>query len=211
MSAYVDKTITCMCCGEKQHVRLLKGYSVLTAMDLDTNPHTPALYDRVFMCSNCGYATSEPYTSIDDDVRRLVKSENYLTLFKDHQYDVVSKKLVLAGYLAANKKNYREAGYDYLMAYWSLKENMHPKANNACEKAIKYFELYLSDNADLEVALILIDCMRQQSHFTDALETAISLDSYLEDSSHLKNILAYEKQLITNSDSSSHKIDEVRG
>ena len=55
MASYVKKTITCMCCGKKYEANLLKGYSVENnnVLDLDTNPHNPALFD-----TRAGFRTS---------------------------------------------------------------------------------------------------------------------------------------------------------
>lgn len=209
MASYIKKKITCMCCSKKHEVNLLKGYLVEDVVDLDTNPHNPALYDRVILCPNCGYATAEPYTAIDDTVRVLVEGDNYKEILSKHQYDDTSKKLLLAGYLSVKKRNAKEAGYNYLLAYWYLKEKHSNDAHKACEKAIKNFERYLISNEDLNIAMIVIDCLRQMQRFDDALETANSLESYIHDNPKIKSILVYEKKLIINKDADTHRMSEV--
>ena len=208
MSSYVKKTIKCPCCGKKYVVELLKGYSTCMDVDLDTNPHNSALYDRVVLCPACGFATSKPYTAITEDLKAAVKSTVYTEMLKNRQFDNTGKKLLLAGYLAVKDKNAKEAGYNYLLAYWYLKETNSSNADKACEKAIKNFERYLKYNYDEEIAMILIDCLRQMKRFDEAIETANSLEPYISNDK-MKAILLFEKKLISNNDSGIYRVSEV--
>lgn len=208
MSSYIKKTIKCPCCGKKYVVELLKGYSAYMDMDLDTNPHNPALYDRIVLCPACGFATSKPYTAITEDLKTAVKSTAYTEMLKNRQFDNTVKKLLLAGYLAVKDKDAKEAGYNYLLAYWYLKETNSSNADKACEKAIKNFERYLKYNYDEEIAMILIDCYRQMRRFEEAMETVDSLEPYIQNE-NLKGILLLEKKLISNKDSGIHRVSEV--
>lgn len=208
MSSYVNKTIVCPCCGNEHTYSMLKGYSTCSDIDLDTNPHNPALYDRVIMCPNCGYATSKPYASISDDIKSVVKSSVYVDMLNNKMFDSISKKLLLAGYIAVKERDAKEAGYDYLLAYWYLKESNSPEAYKACEKAIKNFERHLNKNQDEEIAMIIIDCYRQMKRFDDALETIQSLATFIKNG-QLKQILLYEKKLVENGDYESHQLSEV--
>jgi uncharacterized protein (DUF2225 family) len=208
MSSYVKKTIVCPCCGNNHTFSMLKGYSPCSDVDLDTNPHNPALYDRVIMCPNCGYSTSKPYSSISDGIKSVVKSSVYTDMLNNKMFDNISKKLILAGYLAVKERDAKEAGYDYLLAYWYLKETNSSEANRACEKAIKNFERYLNKSQDEEIALIIIDCYRQMKRFNDAMETIESLEQFVGDSK-VKQILLFEKSLVESGDYESHRLSEV--
>lgn len=208
MSSYVKKTIKCPCCGKNYVAELLKGYSSYADVDLDTNPHNPALYDRVLLCPACGFATSKPYTAITEDLKASVKSTVYTDMLKNRQFDNTGKKLLLAGYLAVKDKDAKEAGYNYLLAYWYLKETNTANADKACEKAIRNFERYLMCNFDEEIAMILIDCLRQMKRFDEAIETANSLEPYISDN-ELIAILLFEKKLISDNDCGTHRVSEV--
>ena len=211
MASFVKKTITCMCCGKKYEVEMLKGYSVddYGEVDLDTNPHNPALFDRVVLCPLCGYATSEPYIVLSDEIKSLVYDEKYKEVLDNRFYDDCCKKLLLSGYLSVKKRNPKEAGYSYLMAYWYMRENNISGGTKAREKAIKNFERYLLKTTDFEVAMILVDLLRQDGKFYEAKETVLSLEDYIIDDSELKKIVDFEKKLIAKKDSSIHKIREV--
>lgn len=208
MSSYIKKTIKCLCCGKNYVVELLKGYSSYADVDLDTNPHNPALYDRVVLCPACGFATSKPYTVITEDLKASVKSTVYTDMLKNRQFDNIGKKLLLAGYLAVKEKDAKEAGYNYLLAYWYLKETNSANADKACKKAIENFERYLECSYDEEIAMILIDCLRQMKCFDEAMETANSLEPYISNDK-LMALLLFEKKLISNNDSETHRVSEV--
>ncbi len=211
MASYVKKNITCMCCGKKYEANMLKGYSVDddANTDLDTNPHSPALYDRVLLCPYCGYATAEPYTAISDELKALICEDNYKAVLNNKAYDDVCRKLLLAGYLSVKRRNAKEAGYNYLLAYWYMKEKGILEFEKAREKAIKNFERYLGKNMDLEVAMILVDLLRQNSNFDEAKETVTSLKTFIDGNVDLEKIAVFEEKLIANNDSNIHRIGEV--
>jgi hypothetical protein len=211
MASYVKKTITCMCCGKKYEANLLKGYSVENnnVLDLDTNPHNPALFDRVLFCPFCGYATSAPYSALPDDIKALVNDANYKEVLNNRRYDDICRKLLLAGYLSVKIRNAKEAGYNYLLAYWYMRDNKIAGCERAREKAIKNFERYLLKTVDCEVAMILVDLLRQSERFEDAKETVLSLESYIADNTELARIAEFEKKLISKKDSDIHKVEEV--
>lgn len=110
--------------------------------------------------------------------------------------------------MAVKDKDAKEAGYNYLLAYWYLKETNTANADKACEKAIRNFERYLMCNFDEEIAMILIDCLRQMKRFDEAIETANSLEPYISDNK-LIAILLFEKKLISDNDCGTHRVSEV--
>lgn len=211
MDSYVKKTITCMCCQKRYETKLLKGYLIdkCENIDLDTNPHNPAIYDRVLICPHCGYATSEPYSYVHDKTKKLVKEPNYQEVLNDRLYDTICKKLLLAAYLAVKNRDSREAAYDYLLAYWYMNENHICRAEKAREKAIKNFERYLGKNSDIEAAMILVDLLRQSRRFDEAGETLTSLERFIQGKSIYEKIAVCEKKLIEKNDSGIHSLAEV--
>lgn len=211
MASYVKKTITCMCCGKKYEVNLLKGYSVEDndMLDLDTNPHNPALFDRVLLCPFCGYATATPYSALPDEIKVIVNDANYKEVLNNRLYDDNCRKLLLAGYLSVKRRDAKEAGYNYLLAYWYMRDSGISGSERAREKAIKNFERYLLKTMDCEVAMILVDLLRQSERFEEAKETVLSLESYIADNAELVRIAELEKKLILKKDSDIHKVGEV--
>ena len=210
MASYLRKIISCACCGNEYETRMLIGFTIRREdVDLDTNPHNPALFDKIIICPHCGYVTSEPNGRIDDLICSVVYSPNYQKLRSDSTLDLTAKKLLLAGLLYSSVDKIKEAAYSYLYAYWYQKEHNHADAVSTCEKAINSFEKYLSDNENHEMAMILVDLLRQMSLFDEALETLGSLDFYTVNEPNYKAISTFEKRLIIDKDCIAHRLSEV--
>lgn len=209
MPSYVKKTVACNCCGRNFQTRLLKGFFSEQPLGLDCNPHHPAAYDRVTSCPHCGYSSSNMNADVSDEIRQVVNSSKYKDVRNNLFFDDTTKKLLLAGYISAKKADYLEAAYSYLMAMWHFCELNSDMAVNAREKAITYFSRYLNKNRDDEMAIVLIDLLRQASKFTEAEETAISLEKFISNNEALMPILLYERKLIKQKDSETHSVKEV--
>lgn len=209
MASYLKKEIVCNCCGMRFQSNMLKGFFNGVPLGLDGNPHHAAVYDRVTACPHCGYSSSNMTASVSDDIRRVVNSSKYQDVRYNSLFDDTTKKLLLAGHISAKKADYLEAAYCYLMAMWHFDEIGSDKVANAREKSISYFSKYLSYTRDDEMAMILIDLLRQASRFKEAEETAASLEGYLTDSTDMLNILRFEQELIKQKDSLKHSVKEV--
>lgn len=209
MASYVNKTIVCNCCGKRFQTKMLKGFFSDHPLDLDSNPHHPAAYDRVTVCPQCGYSSSNMNAVVSADIRNIVNSAKYREVWESLYYDATTKKLLLAGHLSAKKADYLEAAYCYLMAMWHFAELNSDKAINAREKAINYFSKYLSRTRDDEMALVLVDLLRQASRFEEAVETAASLEEYVSTNAGIMRVLKFEKDLIEKKDTSTHSVKEV--
>lgn len=207
MSRYVSKKIKCNYCRHQYMAKILKSFFNPGYMDLDTNPHNAVIYDRILMCPLCGYATDRIEDEVLFEVYEQVNSESYQKVFKDTQMDETYKKLYLFAILEEIKQNYHNAGYGYLMTYWYLKEK-HANTTEVLKKAIENYEKYLADTADVQSAIILIDCMRQSGKFEEAKETAESLLPYTEGTTMYK-FVEYELELISQKDTESHSVKEV--
>lgn len=178
--------------------------------DLDTNPNCPAVYDRVIICPECGYATSTPVQSVDDRVRTLVASDNYQAILNQEEYDDIYKKHILAAYLSAELGDFAEAGYNYLVAYWYLKDKKSDDAPKACQKAIENLEKYLETHVNFEGVLKMSDLLRQMGRFDEAMENLCALERFVVNNKTLMAFVAFEKTLVSEKDSSSHKMSEVK-
>ena len=209
MPSYVNKTIVCNCCGKRFQAKLLKGFFNEHPLGLDGNPHHPAAYDRVTACPHCGYSSSNMNAAVSAEIRSIVNSSKYKDVLGNPFFDDTTKKLLLAGHIAAKKADYLEAAYCYLMAMWHFSEIDSDKVGNAREKAITYFSRYLSQTRDDEMALVLIDLLRQASRFEEAAETASSLEEYVSTDAGVMRMLMFEKSLIEKKDTSTHSVKEV--
>ena len=208
MSSYVNRHLTCMCCGEPFEARLLKGY-LSTEMGLDTCPHEPAAYDVIVMCPNCGYATSEPYTKADPTAAAIVESSDYRAIREDPAYDETATKLLLAAHIDEKTGKILDAADDYALAFWYLREQGLPQATWAGSKLVAALEAYLNENKDVEMAMMLVDIQRQLGRFDDAEETLDFLGEYIQDNMLLVKVAELERKLIHDGDRAPHLMSEV--
>lgn len=178
--------------------------------DLDTNPNCRAVYDRVIICPECGYAASTPGQPIDDRVRTLVASEEYQAILNQEEYDDIYKKHLLAAYLSAELGDFGEAGYNYLVAYWYLKDQKSDDAPKVCQKAIENLEKHLETHVNFEEVLKMSDLLRQMGRFDEAMENLCALESFVASDKTLMAFVTFEKVLVSEKDSSPHKMREVK-
>ncbi len=208
MASYMDKKIVCKCCGEGYMARMVRGLSQTIVPDLDMNPHDPAVFDRIVMCPHCGYATGNVMEEAGGQIISTVRSEEYRSMFLNPNTDGTEKKLRLAGWLSKKQGLDYDAGYQYLMAYWYMKDRGED-AEKYLSEVINSFSKYLEKHADIETAIILTDCLRQASRFKEAGETAHSLMPYIKKELH-RQIVSFELGLIAQKNSSSHCQNEVK-
>ena len=209
MSSYVNRHLTCMCCGKPFEARLLKGF-LSTEMGLDTCPHEPAAYDKIVMCPHCGYATSEPYTKADPAAAAIIESNVYKAIMENTAYDETVTKLLLAAHIDEKTGKLRKATDDYAYAFWSLREQDAPQTAWAGGKLVTALEKYLNENQDVERAMMLVDIQRQLGRFDDARETLGFLEGFIQDNELLLKVAELERKLIGYGDSTPHMMSEVK-
>ena len=207
MASYVKKRVTCPCCNNTFVTNALKGFYSNGNMGLDHNPHSPAIFDTITMCPHCSYAAKRFSSTVSDQVREYVFSEQYDALKHHIKNDITYTKIRLAASILEKTHQHKETADLYLLTYWySLEMGI---ADYEClEEAIKHYSIYLERNADTNTAITYIDCLRQAQMFSDAAETADSLASYISDN-NLKKILAFEKHLIDQEDFTPHFVSEA--
>lgn len=209
MASYVSKTVTCDCCGKEYTTKVVKGFYQNYPMDLDMNPHNPAVFENVRICPYCKYTNLSTADEANAKKWEAVRSEQYQKIYADSRYDETARNLRLAAYIAEYTENWKEAAEFFLKTAWYFREHYKEEERGAREKAIVCFEKYLEQVPDTEYAVILVDCLRQTGRFEEALETADSLLPYISGNLELCRILNYEKQLIGQRDSAPHSVSEV--
>lgn len=206
MANYFKKALRCGCCGASFEANVLAGLYQGTTTGLDTNPHQPAIYDLYIACPGCGYSGVN-ISKADQKTVDYVLSDDYKSLIRATQEDDILRRIKGAAAIAAHQKDFKAAGYANLVLSWYLRDKELPPAE-ALTQCIDCYCRYLSVTRDYDVAIILIDCMRQIAHFDEADETARSLLEYVKDA-RLLAIIKYERALIAKKDTSPHLISEV--
>lgn len=209
MSSYTEKEITCKLCGRSYKTRIIKGLSVTGPTGLDLDPHDYTICDRIIVCPECGYATSGVFKEPDKKVKAAVAGKEYQELRKSSE-DRRAVKSIMAAVLAEAAGEYREASYDYLMAYWVLRNAGSSLADDILLKTIEAYELYLGENQDVDSAMTYTDLLRQAGRLEEAQDTLEWLADFIEEDSFTADIAAYEKMLIRTGDTAPHLMSEVR-
>lgn len=216
MARFMKKQITCRCCGHTYEADVLMGLTTdRRVMDLDTNPHDPAVYRQVVQCPACGYAGGYAAAGYDRDVeeriKALVRGEEYRAMAGSPSEDRTAAALRCAEYLAEKTGNYQDASYYALLLLWWWKQYGSDEAGlkKVRDRAIRHFEEYLMDHFDLNGAMILIDLLRQAKRWDVALQDLSSLEPYIKDNQPLQRVAAFEKRLIHEEDHADHKLSEV--
>lgn len=207
MSSYTNKAIVCTCCGFQYKAKLLKGFYLSTAADLDTCVHHPAVYDQVIECPHCGYATDQISAAIDKDVINFVRSPEYQEIVHSNAFSDVFRKNYLCALIYEQKHNYKKAAQHYLYGYWISRDEANAYTN-LLHKVVAHLKRHLETNMDIPAAMMMIDCMRQMSDYNEAEETALSLRDYIHNE-YEKKLVDFELVLIHLKDNKPHSQSEV--
>lgn len=206
MASYVNQKVKCGCCGATFQTNILKGLYVGRHRSLDGNPNHPAIYGRVVQCPNCGYSSDCISNTITEAEKQYVASKEYRNAKMSNESDATATKLMCAALFAASCGDDRKAGRFYRMLSWYYSDDIE-LARAARANAIDHDCRWLQNTQNVEMALVLIDCMRRNDLFDDARETAESLRPYLTEEE--KRILEFEERRILAEDDSDHLLSEV--
>ncbi|OUQ46894.1 hypothetical protein B5E64_02420 [Drancourtella sp. An12] len=207
MDSYIKRKVTCPCCNNVFEANILKGFYSNGNMGLDHNPHSPAIFDTIILCPHCGYAAKKFNATVSKQIKDYVFSQQYKALKFQAKNSSTSTKIRLAASILEKSQQHKESADMYLLGYWYSLEI--GTADFEClKKSIKHYSIYLENNADINVAITYIDCLRQAQLFSEAAETADSLEVYVSDS-NLQRILSFEKKLIDAEDSAPHFVSEA--
>ena len=207
MEKYLDYEAECPVCGHLYKGKRLSGFYVNHPADLDTNPHLPAVFDRVMLCPVCGYAAEDLRKPVTGAVKPVVTSEAYQKILYDRGLSENTRKMLLHSVLSEKAGNFGKAAYSALCAYWSRKEE-GVKDLVILKRAETFYEEYLKKTQDVDAAILLIDLQRQAGNFEEAAETAGSLLPFVQDA-YRRAVIQFEQELIFRKDSESHSQAEV--
>ncbi|MBE5997713.1 MAG: hypothetical protein E7240_10365 [Lachnospiraceae bacterium] len=207
MDNYLEYEADCPVCGHLYKGKRLSGYYVNHPADLDTNPHHPAVFDRVTICPVCGYAAEDLRKPADEPVRTMVGSGLYQRILHDSILSENTRKMLLHSMICETAGSLGKAAYSALCAYWSRKEE-GIKDPVILKRAETLYKEYLTKTQDVDAAVLLIDIQRQAGNFEEAAETAGSLLPFVQDP-YRRAVIRFEQELIFRKDSESHSQAEV--
>lgn len=209
MTTYSEQTVKCRLCNHSQTVYLLCSYSSFGAPDLDTRPAEmarSAIMSTLQVCPECGYASFD----ISKDVENLEAVKNLLAGFPESK--TMSDDFYKAGKIARQvSNNHGEAFVYYLRAAWSADDEDNPqKAKKMRSLALNEKMILLKSvkSSAVEDFLQASDIARRAEQFDVAADLIASLDGK-EMKPFIRNLVAFEKELIEQKDTACHSVSEV--
>lgn len=207
MARYIKSELRCPCCGDLFEAKRLKGWTQTQPGDLDGDPKNSAVFDEMLFCPHCGFADKKMTEEVSSAVKTWVRSDEYQSIVQSEKVPQPLKKWLLAGHIYGYLGDDRQAGDAYLVASWYQKVRKQ-KDVFSLELAVKHFCKYLEGTMDFDVALVVVDCLRQQGAWREAAETVDSLLPYLTHPK-MKAVAEFEQQLIAKGDDEVYGQNEV--
>jgi len=209
MTTYSEQTVKCRLCNHSQTVYLLGSCSSFGAPDLDARPAEmarSAIMSILQVCPECGYAAFD----ISDDGGNLEAAKGLLASFP--KSGTMSDDYYRAGEIARQvSNNHGEAFVYYLRAAWSADDEGNvQKAKEMRGLALKEKKILLQSTElpSVEDFLQASDIARRAEQFNIAADLVAGLEGK-EMKPFIRNLIAFEKELIKQKDTACHSASEV--
>ena len=209
MTTYSEQTVKCRLCNHSQTVYLLGSCSSFGSPDLDTRPAEmarSAIMSMLQVCPECGFASFD----ISNDVGDTEAAKNLLASFP--KSETMSDDYYKAGEIARQISNdHGDAFVYYLRAAWSADDEKDAqKAKEMRSLALKEKMILLKSvkTPAVEDYLQASDIARRAEEFDEAADLIASLDGK-EMKPFIRNLVAFEKELIEQKDTACHSVSEV--
>ena len=200
-----EVVLKCACCGRNfPHRQPVSFFS--DSVDLDGNPHEPAVYTTAAVCPFCQFVNGRPGPAVDDALRSYIRSPEYRLMpfeIEDPAFIALSRQAAIGDFV----KDSFLAGRAQLALSWRL-QDLEKDPSPSQKKAIGYLGDYLQDHYDPDLALIVCDLLRQTGDFEEAADSLASLEPFLQREDQLR-MAAFERKLIALRDAKPHRRKEA--
>ena len=203
-------SVACGCCGNNVDVEI-QNSSYYSAFGLDGRPDNKNNFPEIYVCPKCGYASFDLKKKVSGNIDKILKSEEYRTIFSD--CDTYQKRLELLNLLDdSEQKEYTIKLALY--SCWDYEYNGY--VENAEKKRIDATKLlggYIQEKADYELLIMYVDSLRQLSEYDIAGELCREvLPVLMQDKDawgKYASFFNYEGNLIEQKDNKPHITSEV--
>ena len=204
MNRYSHTDIRCACCGKAFSAEIPTGF-FSPVCDLDGNPHNPAIFDTALMCPHCGYVSADFTEAVDSAVRDYVFSQPYQTIGQEE--NLTARKLLREAAIADFQNDPLRASAAWRKLAWFRREDGEEPVSEYLQAAGR-LGVYLQENLNIRLALILCDCLRQAGRFEEAEDTLRELAPWIT-GEELKTLFLYEQRLCDSLDCAPHSESEA--
>lgn len=198
-------TVVCAECGATNTVHVLTSTSSFGPMDLETRPAFPARMNVHYLlqiCSSCGYPSFDLSSGL-----KTKEAKAYLSKMKKQ-----SRLPELYRHAAAlyewEEPGCRRAFECDVFAAW-VADDLKDKRFAAICRYSAVVRFRRIKDPDVGLRLMSVELLRRVGDFVAAAKAASVLEKDSTISGRERELLNYEKQLISASDSSIHTIDEA--
>lgn len=205
---------TCVICGEQVETKHVLSNVSIKYTDLDTRPRGVARTvekNCVHYCPNCGYSSYNLEKDITFGLREILKTEEYLEVFRNQDLDVDAKKFYLMGIILDEINEYQRAATSFLRASWffndlSNEEWMIKSKKRAIVELLKSEFTWRNE----QVICILVDLYRRIGKFDYAIETINRFGLQNVKDVEVRKILEFQLKLSEEKDSAIHTTNEIQ-
>ena len=199
------KVVVCAECGATNTVHVITSTSSFGPMDLETRPAFPArmnVHHLLQVCSNCGYPSFDLSAGL-----KTKEAKTYLSKMKKF-----SRLPELYRHAAAlyerEEPGCRRAFECDVFAAW-IADDLKDKRFAAICRYSAIVRFRRIKNPDIGLRLMSVELLRRVGDFVSAGKAVRALEKDSALSGKQRELLNYEKQLISASDSAIHTIDEA--
>lgn len=201
----VTKQVVCAECGATNTVHVITSTSSFGPMDLETRPAFPArmnVHHLLQVCSNCGYPSFDLSSGL-----RTTEAKAYLSKMK-RQPRLPELYRHAAALYEREEPGCRKAFECDVLAAW-VADDLKDKRFAAICRYSAVVRFRRMKDPDVGLRLMSVELLRRVGDFVAAGKAASVLEKDSSLSAKERELLNYEKRLISASDSAIHTIDEV--
>ena len=199
------KTVVCAECGATNTIHIITSTSSFGSIDLETRPAFPArmnVHHLLQVCSNCGYPSFDLSSGL-----KTTEAKAYLSKMK-RQPRLPELYRHAAALYEREEPGCRRAFECDVFAAW-VADDLKDKRLAAICRYSAVVRFRRMKDPDVGLRLMSVELLRRVGDFAAAEKAVNVLEKDSSLSAKERELLNYEKQLISTSDSSIHTIDEV--
>ncbi len=216
MTTMFKEEVECCICGEKSDHMGIGSTNSFGSPDLDTRPPEmlrSTIYHWIQRCPSCGYCSSD-LSKCEDKTKEIVNSIEYQNLIRDSEIPKLAASFLARSYEEEKQQKYVDSAWGAIHAAWICDDENNLESSVRCRKqAIILIEK--ANNQEQKIAdqtgaseAITIDLMRRSGMFQEALELSDVVKAK-DIEEIIKQIIKYQKELITKKDISVQTISEA--
>jgi len=218
MTTIYNERITCCLCGKESEYRGIGSTNAFGSPDLDTRPpqmQRSTMFAWVQRCPYCSYCSSD-IAKASEKTKSVIESGEYQSQLKDKAFPDLANSFLCEAMIAEKEERFSEAAWAMIHAVWTCDDAGYEESAGKCrikavglmKKGIAKGECFAEQDG-LDIA-IMADLLRRSGQFGEASVLIEKNQSRITEDI-IKNILIFQKKLISQSDIKCHTISECLG